>query len=437
MSIELKPCPFCGGEAEMMGDQYPYVECHECGAGFTANHSYEFDEDDAASNWNTRRFGQDKMKRIAEKKIEQLGGDVCGVLVRTEGGVMAVSEHGRCTRLDAGVMGPVDGAQDGEWLIQMRGDYLKTRGVWERPDHRGYTNDINDAGRYSEEEARKAEQMMPEKCKAVRLPTARAQSGQGAEPVAWTKETVTSTAYAAGCAFSLSGDAHKRGWRPLIYGDTHPQPAQQGSVPEEAVSLARKWLGTTESSLLHNDDITKMAEALLATSQPAKQGVPEEEERLTDIYRRKFFECHDELNNLRSEYHNRTAELEGENEDLRQELQSMRHQPAVPEGWRAILEEALAMMTSQPMTLERQADAVTGVRSLLSTPTTPQADGWIKCSERLPTEADADSEGNVWFCWPDGDMRLVHYKKIQLPYHSEHHWKPTGLKRPQPPKEGA
>ena len=182
MSIELKPCPFCGGEAEMMGDQYPYVECHECGAGFTANHSYEFDEDDAASNWNTRRFGQDKMKRIAEKKIEQLGGDVCGVLVRTEGGVMAVSEHGRCTRLDAGVMGPVDGAQDGEWLIQMRGDYLKTRGVWERPDHRGYTNDINDAGRYSEEEARKAEQMMPEKCKAVRLPTARAQSGQGAEP---------------------------------------------------------------------------------------------------------------------------------------------------------------------------------------------------------------------------------------------------------------
>lgn len=40
-------------------------------------------------------------------------------------------------------------------------------------------------------------------------------------------------------------------------------------------------------------------------------------------------------------------------------------QPAVPEGWRAILEEALAMMTSQPMTLERQADAVTGVRSLL------------------------------------------------------------------------
>jgi hypothetical protein len=49
-----------------------------------------------------------KLMQIAESKVRQLGGDVCGVLVRTEGGVMAVSEHGRCTRLDVGVMGPVE-----------------------------------------------------------------------------------------------------------------------------------------------------------------------------------------------------------------------------------------------------------------------------------------------------------------------------------------
>jgi len=41
-------------------------------------------------------------------------------------------------------------------------------------------------------------------------------------------------------------------------------------------------------------------------------------------------------------------------------------QVAVPEGWRHALEEALAMMTSQSMTLERQADAVTGIRDLLA-----------------------------------------------------------------------
>lgn len=55
-----------------------------------------------------------ELKPIAESKVRQLGGDVCGVLVRTDGEVMAVSEHGRCTRLDAGVMGPVDGAQGGQ-----------------------------------------------------------------------------------------------------------------------------------------------------------------------------------------------------------------------------------------------------------------------------------------------------------------------------------
>ncbi|WP_379945103.1 hypothetical protein OZ656_06260 [Marinobacter sp. LM1] len=51
-----------------------------------------------------------ELKPIAESKVRQLGGDVCGVLVRTDDGVMAVSEHGRCTRLDAGVMGPVESA---------------------------------------------------------------------------------------------------------------------------------------------------------------------------------------------------------------------------------------------------------------------------------------------------------------------------------------
>ena len=57
------------------------------------------------------------------------------------------------------------------WLIQMKNDYLITRGIWEKPDSRGYTNDINEAGRYTEAAAKKAEQMMPHKCKAVRLYT--------------------------------------------------------------------------------------------------------------------------------------------------------------------------------------------------------------------------------------------------------------------------
>ncbi|MCD1628509.1 DUF551 domain-containing protein [Marinobacter shengliensis] len=215
-----------------------------------------------------------------------------------------------------------------------------------------------------------------------------AQSGQGAEPVT----EADAPAY-------LWDKNSRYGW--AIGMNSRPQPAQQGGVPEEAVSLARKWLGITESGLLHNDDITKMAEALLATSQPtqpAQQGSVPGGQHISGHVREHLEKAVDGL---------------------------------------------LAMDTWQIVKaprgdLKRYNHLRNLVREILELPDTPQqeGEGWVKCSERLPTEAGADSEGNVWFCWPDGDMRLVHYKKIQLPYHSEHHWMSTGLKRPQPPQEG-
>lgn len=181
-------------------------------------------------------------------------------------------------------------AQGGEWLIQMRGEYLTTRGVWERPDHRGYTNDISEAGRYSEDEAKEAEQMMPEKCKAVRLPTARAQGGQGAEAVA---EFCKSHHY----------------------------------VRQNHIS----WLV----------DIDDLPDYSLLYTQPQ--------------------------------------------------------------------------------------------------PTQPAGVGWIKCSERLPTEADADWDDDVIVFDSEGDMAVTHYGVVEQcgqPGGAITHWMPTGLKRPQPPKEG-
>ncbi|MCD1628294.1 hypothetical protein [Marinobacter shengliensis] len=51
------------------------------------------------------------MTRIAEKKIEQLGGDVCGVLVRNEAGAYAaVDKHGRVMWLDSWGEGQVEPA---------------------------------------------------------------------------------------------------------------------------------------------------------------------------------------------------------------------------------------------------------------------------------------------------------------------------------------
>lgn len=76
-----------------------------------------------------------ELKRIAEKKIEQLGGDACGVLVRKDGRLAAVDEHGRV-----------------QWLQDDGGEYA------------AYLEGMNSH--------LKAE-----------LEAARAQGGQGAEPV--------------------------------------------------------------------------------------------------------------------------------------------------------------------------------------------------------------------------------------------------------------
>jgi len=66
----------------------------------------------------------------------------------------------------------------------------------------------------------------------------------------------------------------------------------------------------------------------------------------------------------------------------------------------------------------------------------PEGDGWIKCSERLPTEADEDFEGLVWLCWPHRDL-VERVTRRTASFCEGFWWMPTGLKRPQPPKEGA
>jgi len=53
--IELKPCPFCGGKAEIMGVTYVYIECPDCGV---KTRGYR-DEEDAIETWN-RRVGEDE-----------------------------------------------------------------------------------------------------------------------------------------------------------------------------------------------------------------------------------------------------------------------------------------------------------------------------------------------------------------------------------------
>jgi hypothetical protein len=56
------------------------------------------------------------------------------------------------------------------WLLQVRRGHWNGRGIWSRPGHLGYTDDIHEAGRFSEEEAKRWEKDAPEKYKAVQLP---------------------------------------------------------------------------------------------------------------------------------------------------------------------------------------------------------------------------------------------------------------------------
>lgn len=218
-----------------------------------------------------------------------------------------------------------------------------------------------------------------------------------------------------------------------------PQPAQQGSVPEDvirqcedAIQYASEIRGGCISGVR---EAQKRVRAILDTSQPA---VPDGEERLTEIYRCKSTRLSHVLNNLRSEYHNRTAELETEIEDLQEELQRVRRQADVPEGWRECLTEMVQAMHDYEMSVDEDAPykhraMMDRDYALLSTTPQPEGDGWVKCSERLPTEDD----GYVWIYSPDvGVSDTIWQWDDNIGGDSETHWMPTGLKRPQPPQEG-
>lgn len=75
-----------------------------------------------------------------------------------------------------------------------------------------------------------------------------------------------------------------------------------------------------------------------------------------------------------------------------------------------------------------------------STPAAPQADEWVRCEDRLPTEADADYRDDVWV--HDKAMSHAKYQQCLARWNtvgqiSDYtHWKPTGLTRPQPPEQG-
>jgi len=131
-----------------------------------------------------------ELKRIAEKKIEQLGGDVCGVLVRKDGKLAAVDEHGRVQWLQDG--------QGAEPVVDI--GTQEREGFWQQPIDK-YTQPAQQGS-------------VPEGWKLVPV-----------EPTA----TMISAFEHAPCAENYT-DAATWAWEAML--DATPQPPQEGSGDE-------------------------------------------------------------------------------------------------------------------------------------------------------------------------------------------------------------
>lgn len=309
------------------------------------------------------------MQKDAERKIKQMAGTPCGVLVRNEAGALAaVSDMGRVTWLDDCV---THGNCKGQCVLPDQGSHACQM-----------NSDMNGQCMVCEQPARAQGEQE--------------EDGKGSLP--WFVH-VYNSGYEAGHHDTVEG-----GFTPIHHSD---------------------------KDAYHEDQVLEILEDLNVQAsrdpQPAQQDMYR---RLADKYRQDLFACQDELNNLRSKYHNKMAELEGEIEELRSAQQG-----SVPDEAVNLARKWLGMTEGG---LLHNDDITKMAEALVATPR-PEGDGWIKCSERLPTGADADCRSDVWV--HDKAMCSDKYRQCLARWNtvgriSDYtHWMPTGLKRPQPPVE--
>ncbi len=189
-----------------------------------------------------------ELKPIAQKKLDQMAATVHGVLVKNEAGAWAaVSDAGRVMWLDG-----FEGRADETRATVMPSEHGKNRYGLDMAYFRGLFNrelsrplvDFrpDELARVLARAARAADAAVLQE---PEFQAARAQSGQGTEPVAFVGPTGYGTFFGETCEdvekAAQNAGVTLNGTIPLY---THPQPAQQGSVLESrlvglAKSLAR------------------------------------------------------------------------------------------------------------------------------------------------------------------------------------------------------
>lgn len=355
-----------------------------------------------------------ELKLIAESKVRQLGGDVCGVLVRTDSEVMAVSEHGRCTRLDAGVMGPVEPAgrnEQSEIIAELR-EYFDQRA---------------DAEYYTDRDGAVPNEEMQMLAKLDQLQAARAQGGQGANVVAWRDLTIGEVL--------IPGDrfiSEKGRWVELVEEDLvcsnqvtqHTRPSQrkvntqpQAAMPEgwlvrrvdDRITVQHPDIGGYCASKDGNDHsaiapviLYHLASALLSTPTTPQPSMPEGKWLITG----------------ETLYVRLAKDLSGGPDETFVDIEDGNGNSVRIERFEDGNDWIIGPLYEAP--------------KVLSTPTTPQADGPISGADRVPVKSDGDYEGKIWiFDTSTKQWFRGNYWEFGSPRDS--HWMPTGLKRPQPP----
>ncbi|NWN92257.1 hypothetical protein HLV39_12215 [Marinobacter adhaerens] len=123
-------------------------------------------------------------------------------------------------------------------------------------------------------------------------------------------------------------------------------------------------------------------------------------------------------------------------------------QGSVPEDWQDIIDRIVPDLSPEPdqerypaewaLFVDRQR--IRRELSMLSTKTTSASSEWVRCEERLPTEADADRWGEI-YCWIHGQVArcsvgwLIECCESNYFTLNKAEWMPTGIKPPQPPRE--
>ena len=85
--IELKSCPFCGGEAVMLGEDdgmYQFV-CQNCAANID---NYDYEKEVAAKKWNKRKIEDARAAEI--KRLREALGVILDEAQKDEPCILAI-----------------------------------------------------------------------------------------------------------------------------------------------------------------------------------------------------------------------------------------------------------------------------------------------------------------------------------------------------------